>query len=91
RWKNSAKEYKARYRDIENKDLTVQMGFLQKTLAVCKARDIKVVLVNMPLTDINRELMPASFYSDFRNRLKKLAEQNGNAEFVDLGDASEFN
>ncbi|MDR3614630.1 MAG: hypothetical protein P4L53_13810 [Candidatus Obscuribacterales bacterium] len=91
RWKNSAKEYRARYRDIENKDLTVQMGFLQKTLAVCKERGIKVVLVNMPLSDTNRELLPSSFYADFRQRLGNLAEQSGNVQYVDLGDASEFN
>lgn len=91
RWSNSAKEYRARYRDIENKDLTVQMGFLQKTLAICKERGIKVVLVNMPLSDTNRELLPSSFYSDFRHRLGTLAEQSGNAQYVDLGDASEFN
>ena len=91
RWANSAKEYRARYRDIENKDLTVQMGFLQKTLAVCKERGIKVVLVNMPLTDVNRDLLPASFYADFRHRMAKLAQDSGNAKYVDLGDASEFN
>jgi hypothetical protein len=91
RWKNSAKEYRARYRDIENKDLTVQMGFLQKTLTVCKERGIKVVLVNMPLSDTNRELLPSPFYADFRQRLGNLAEQSGNVQYVDLGDASEFN
>lgn len=90
RWSKSAKEYRARYRDIENKDLTVQMGFLQKTLAVCKERGIKVVLVNMPLSDTNRDLLPSSFYADFRHRLGNLAEQSGNAQYLDLGDASEF-
>ena len=91
RWTNSAKEYRARYRDIENKDLTVQMGFLQRTLTLCKERGIKVVLVNMPLSDTNRDLLPSSFYADFRHRLGNLAEQSGNTQYVDLGDASEFN
>jgi hypothetical protein len=70
----------------------LQMGFLQKLLARCQERGIKVVLVNMPLTDINRDLLPPGFYNDvFRPRVREIAKETGQAEFIDLGDAREFN
>jgi hypothetical protein len=91
RWNNSEKEYRQRYRGMGDKDFAVQMGFLKKLLEQCRSRGIKVVLVNMPLTDINRNLLPPNFYDDvFRPRIKELAEQSENAQFIDLGESKDF-
>jgi hypothetical protein len=91
RWDSSQKEYRQRYRGIGTKDFEVQMGFLQKLLTQCEERGIKVVLVNMPLTDINRDLLPSGFYNEvFRPRVKELAQHARNVKFLDLGEASEF-
>jgi hypothetical protein len=91
RWDNSQKEYRQRYRDIGSKDFEVQMGFLQKLLNQCEERGIKVVLVNMPLTDINRELLPNGFYNEiFRPRVKQMAQHSENVKFIDLGESTEF-
>lgn len=89
RWDSSEKEYARRYKDIGDKDLNVQMGFLKKLLQVSKERGIKVVLVNMPLTDTNRNLLPPGFYQRFRNELGQACDQPG-MKFVDLGDNPEF-
>jgi Protein of unknown function (DUF1574) len=91
RWESSEKEYRQRYRGIGSKDFEVQMGFLQKLLARCQERGIKVVLVDMPLTDINRDLLPPDFYNKiFRPRVKDIAQHNGHVKFIDLGDSTEF-
>ncbi len=90
RWKGSLSEYSRRYRNIDtSKDVDLQMGFLQKLLSICSQREIKVILVNMPLTDVNRELMPPGFYDQYTQRVARVAENNG-AQFIDLGYAPEF-
>ncbi len=89
RWSNSLIEYKRRYRDIGQKDLSIQMGFLDRLLTVCRQRGIKVVLVNMPLTPSNRALLPPGFYSRFSSSLAALAGSR-QARLLDLGSSSEF-
>lgn len=89
RFANSLVEYQRRYRNIGDDDLNLQMGFLERTLAVCKERGIKVVLVNMPLTPENRALLPPGFYDGFRDRVARLADQE-HVRFIDLGLSGEF-
>jgi len=89
RWGSSTREYHRRYHDIENKDLSIQEGFLRKLLALCGERHIKVVLVNMPLSEKNRALLPPGFYDKFRNKVADMANRPG-VEFVDLGASPAF-
>lgn len=89
RWENSLNEYRRRYRAIGEKDLGVQMGFLNRLLNVCQERKIKVVVINMPLTAANRALLPAGFYDRFRGILADAAEKH-NAKLLDLGCSTEF-
>ncbi len=89
RWHNSLNEYRRRYRDIGERDLGLQMGFLDRLLAVCHERKIKVVLMNMPLTDVNRALLPNGFYDGFRQKVKQMAGSH-DASYLDLGDCPEF-
>lgn len=89
RWTGSLKEYKHRYRDIDKKDLSVQFGFLDRLLKTCANRDIRVVVVNMPLTAENRALLPDGFYDTFRQRIKETANRPL-VQFVDLGSAPQF-
>lgn len=89
RWTNSLSEYRRRYKNIGDKDLGMQMGLLKRLLQVCQERGIKVVLVNMPLTDVNRALFPEGFYANFGNQVGELAKQ-GNAEYLNLGASPDF-
>src|SRR4030095_4928011 len=89
RWQSSTNEYRRRYRNIEGKDLDVQMGFLEKLLVLCQERGIRVMLINMPLTETNRSLLPAGFYSGFRSRIARLADRPG-VTFLDLGESPDF-
>ncbi len=90
RWEASEKEYRQRYRGIGDKDLSLQFTFLEKLLAVCRERGIKVILINMPLTEINRALLPNDFYSGFRKHLANVANQFPNTQLIDLGESKAF-
>lgn len=89
RWAGSKNEYKRRYKNIEGKDVPLQMGFLRKLVELCHQRNIKVIVINMPLTDINRELMPTGFYQDFSRQVAEITNRPG-VKFVDLGSSPEF-
>jgi hypothetical protein len=90
RWANSTLEYTRRYKSIdEDRSLAVQTGFLGRLLQLCHERDIKVVVINMPLSRDNRNLLPSGFYSRFRSDIAKIAARPG-VKFIDLGDANEF-
>lgn len=89
RWTNSKKEYERRYRNIGERSLDVQMGFLQKLLDTCHERGIKVILVNMPLSDVNRSIFPPGFYDKFRRELSAKANKR-DVRLVDIGNSNEF-
>ena len=89
RWSTSTVEYRKRYRNIANRDLGLQMHFLQKLLNVCRQRGIKVVLVNMPLSSTNRSLLPPGFYDSYRKSVAGIAA-GPSVTFVDLGDSQDF-
>lgn len=89
RWQSSAREYRRRYRNIDAQSLNVQMGFLAQLLRVCRERGTKVLIVNMPLTELNRSLLPAGFYDGFRACLARAAQRPG-VYLLDLGDSREF-
>lgn len=89
RWANSLNEYRRRYRNIGERDLSVQTGFLRRLLSTCRERGIKVVLINMPLTDVNRQLFPSGFYESFKKALREATAQPG-VTLLDLGDSPDF-
>lgn len=89
RWDSSEKEYARRYKNIAERDLSLQKGFLKRLLELSCQRGTKVILLNMPLTERNRNLLPPGFYKQYRSELKSIANQSG-VEFLDLGDSPEF-
>lgn len=91
RWETSAREYRGRYRNIGERDLSVQMSCLDNTLKLCHQRGIKVVLVNMPLTKLNQGLMADGFYTRFNQQVKNLASTYGkDVTLVDMTNQSQF-
>lgn len=86
----STKEYARRYRNIGEKDLSLQKDFLERILATCQERGIKVLLVNMPLTVTNRGLLPPGFYDSYRAAVARIAGRHEQTQLIDLGDSSVF-
>lgn len=89
RWNNSVKEYQGRYKEITEKDHSLQMSFLARTLNNLRERGVKVVLVNMPLTKRNLEILPQGFYASYQKEIAKVADMPG-VKLVDLGDSKDF-
>jgi hypothetical protein len=89
RWNNSLDEYRRRYSNIEHNNIGVQLGFFNSILEICKQRGIKVVVVNMPLSDANRALLPSGWYSTFSHLLDETCQHSG-ARYLDLGTNSSF-
>src|SRR5205814_1394981 len=77
RWSSSLEEYQRRYRNIEGKNLEIQMGFLSRLLATCKERQIKLIVMNMPLSADNRKLLPEGFYLRFSDRVREMTVASG--------------
>jgi len=91
RFEISTKEYTRRYQNIGEKDLSVQLGFLNKILGTCQSRGIKLILVNMPLTPVNRSLLPVGFYDTYREQVSSLVERYAtNTKLIDLGQSPIF-
>ena len=89
RWASSIAEYKRRYRTVGERDRSVQIGFLKRLLATCHERGIKVIVVNMPLSPDNRNLLPPGFYRQFRQDIAQLVV-GPDVRFLDLGESPEF-
>ncbi len=91
RWVSSLKEYRSRYKGIGDRDISVQMSCLDKTLKLCQERGIKVVLINLPLTTANQQLMPDRFYDRFAGQLAAAAAQHKeNVTYFDLAQDKRF-
>jgi hypothetical protein len=78
-------EYQFRYSQTNRLLLAPQLKFLRLFANLCDAKQIKLIVVNMPLTRENRDLLPSGFYSDFT---KDVATAIGpRATFINLAHA----
>lgn len=83
-WEHSTLEYQKRYKNIDIEKLRIQLGFMKRMLSLLNERGVQVMIVNMPLTETNRELMPQGFYDSFRQEVARIAKEEG-AVFEDHG------
>ncbi len=82
-------EYRRRYRTFKPKTFSTQLSYLERLLKYCSSEGIEVVLVNMPLTPDNVQLMPNGIYNLYMSSINKLAVQNG-ATVLDFQDPTNF-
>jgi hypothetical protein len=82
-------EYKKRYRSANPSLFKIQTKFLEMLLQYCNSNGIKVVVVNMPVTQQNLTLMPAGSYDLYLNALQN-ASQQAHCKFADLNATGKF-
>ena len=82
-WAKSIEEYRARYRHFNQAQFEKQSCFLKALLALGQKRGIQIVLVNMPLTQENIELMPEGLYKRYLTSIADLAIQY-QCQLIDL-------
>lgn len=81
--------FKKNYAKIDSKLFDTQLDYFNKTLSVCKENDVPVVIVNMPLTKYNRELINKSTYSKYLSSVTKICAKQM-TPFIDMDRSTEF-
>ncbi len=82
-------EYRKRYKQLKWDTFLCQMNFLSLNMEIARQRGIHFVLVSMPITDLNRQLLgdfPADVY---KKSVSVLAKSKG-ATFIDLDGSKQF-
>ena len=80
---DNIEEYRKRYKDLKWNTFLDQMDFLSRTIDTAKERGTKFVLVSMPITEINRQLLSPKAKAVFKETLHVLATNKG-VTFIDL-------
>jgi hypothetical protein len=78
-------DYIERYRHPNEQMFTQQLAYLSKLLELAKSENIKVVLVNMPLSPINIMLLGSDRYQKFEDRIARFS-QSKSISFLNLSD-----
>jgi hypothetical protein len=62
---------------------------VQRTLANCHDNGIHVLLVNMPITELNMSALAPGVYERYSRDIQAAAQKSG-AQFMDLNDHKQF-
>jgi hypothetical protein len=87
-WSNSITQYAIIYSKLHADGVDQQMNFLKHITALCKRHNVQLLVINMPLSEDNRKLLPYGFYSQFRKDL--IEATSANCQFLDVGDSTQF-
>lgn len=82
-------EWKRRYAPANFKRYKAEKNSFNNMLALCKQKGIRLIVVNMPITDQNRELIPKDIYRLYQDEICKMPAQYG-GEFIDLDGSKAF-
>jgi hypothetical protein len=82
-------EYKKRYKNLKRQTFMTQMRFFTEALATAKARGVHAIVVAMPITDINRQLLSDANWDEYRTNIKTIARNEG-ATLVDFNEDGSF-
>jgi hypothetical protein len=77
--------YLARYKGISVGGLKVQEDYFAQLLDLAKNNHDKLLVINMPLSKSNRELLPPGFYEDYRLITGNICADK-QVRFIDLAD-----
>jgi hypothetical protein len=86
---DNSDEYVYRYKKVSQKQFKGQLQYLERMLKTAQERNIKVILINMPLTELNVSLMPTGFYADYLSKVQTLAKKD-NALMLDMNNPKIF-
>lgn len=88
--RNDAKAFVARYNPYDRELLTMQFEYLERSLALCKARNVVPIVVDLPVPAMNRNVMPRQLKDDYMRSLTSLCRAQ-NVHLVELQESSDFN
>lgn len=76
-------QYINRYRPLNARNVELQFAYLEKLLSFSETSDINFVIVNMPLSRTNLELLPEGFYDPYKERVAGLCAKH-HVEYIDM-------
>lgn len=82
-------EWKERYLPANFERFEKEKASFENMLATCKKNGIRMIVVNMPLTNENKKLIPDKLYARYQNEICKLPAQFGD-ELIDLDSNKAF-
>jgi hypothetical protein len=88
-FKDNTLEYSKRYHNCNPPIYRKELGFLNELLEYAKDEQIKVLVVGMPLTAMNRALLPQVFWTNYRVAIQTACAQH-QAKLLDLSQAEGF-
>ncbi|MBX9938124.1 MAG: hypothetical protein K2Y32_02665 [Candidatus Obscuribacterales bacterium] len=68
--------YKARYLPIDEARLNLELNALKAIFDIAKEKDIKVAVINMPISIANLQILPPEFINRFENKLNSTCIEN---------------
>ena len=86
---NNVSDYKKRYRNTHPANYEAQMQYFKSYLSYLSDQGVRVLVVGMPLTSINRDILSTDFWQEFRGRLLLTCGASA-AEWLDLSDSKDF-
>jgi hypothetical protein len=86
---DNLEEYRKRYKKLKVETFRTQMRFFDQTLAAAREHGSHAVVVAMPITDVNRQLLPDSSWNAYRSNIQEVARKNG-ASFIDFNTDTSF-
>lgn len=86
---DNSDEYLKRYQPFKEKKFQEQLRYLDKLFAFCRKQNIKLILVNMPLSPENIRLMPPGTYQLYKNKMAEMAAKYG-SNFIDMQDEQAY-
>lgn len=82
-------EYKKRYGKLKWDTYLTQLSFFAETLEAARRKNIRVVVVMMPITDINRSLLSDFNWNLYCKSVSTMANRKG-ASVIDLSETDYF-
>jgi hypothetical protein len=89
RFTNNLEEYRQRYGVLNWDTFLTQFNFLAMLLQEARVQNTKVVLVEMPVTSVNRRLIPKFVWNSYQASLRVITRSKG-ASLVDLQGSNLF-
>lgn len=80
---DNTRDYKDRYRNPDSALYETQFRFLQRIISLCKEEKIKLVMVQMPITQDNVQILKPAVYAKYKADLTAACADN-NIPFLDL-------
>ena len=86
-WKKTNYEYIRRYNPIDKSKSEIQFAYFERFLQLAAAKHLNVLVVNMPISIANKDLIPPGFYDGYVSRTKALCTQYG-ADYANMNGES---